>query len=354
MPRAATSVATSVSTLPELERGQRALALVLGLVAVHRDGAHALAAEALDEPVGAALGAHEHERELARRELLDERVEPRVAVDGAEAVLDLGRRSRRRRVLVPDRVGACRRHAMRPTSPSSVAEKNSVWRSAGHWATMPVDGGAEAHVEHAVGLVEDEDLDVAERERAALEQVLEAAGRRDHEVRGAGVLDLLVEADAAVDGGDVEAARGGQRARLLDDLADELARRGEHERGRAAGVRLEHVDDRRGERDRLARPRRGLGEHVDAVEDVLDDERLDGEGRGDAAVGERAHNGLRQAEIGEGLLGHTGYSLAALRGRERFGRLLAEPEPPGWRDSRAHEPHGQPDATRTPYVSRGD
>ena len=50
-----------------------------------------------------------------------------------------------------------------------------------------VDGGAEAHVEHAVGLVEDEDLDVGQRERAALEEILEAAGRGDEHVRGLGL-----------------------------------------------------------------------------------------------------------------------------------------------------------------------
>ena len=91
---------------------------------------------------------------------------------------------------------------MRPASPSSVALKNSVWRSLGALGDDAVDGRAEAHVEHAVGLVEDEDLDVGERQRAAREQVLEAAGRRDEHVRGAGQLDLLLEADAAVDGGD--------------------------------------------------------------------------------------------------------------------------------------------------------
>ena len=46
MPRAATSVATSVSTLPRLEPGECLLALALGLVAVHRDGLDALAAAA--------------------------------------------------------------------------------------------------------------------------------------------------------------------------------------------------------------------------------------------------------------------------------------------------------------------
>src|SRR5919108_3145464 len=44
-----------------LEVGERAAALVLVLVAVHRDRADLLAAEPLDEPVGAALGADEDE-----------------------------------------------------------------------------------------------------------------------------------------------------------------------------------------------------------------------------------------------------------------------------------------------------
>ena len=52
---------------------------------------------------------------------------------------------------------------MRPTSPSSVAEKSSVWRARGVMRDDPVDGGLEAHVEHPVGLVEDEHLDLVER-----------------------------------------------------------------------------------------------------------------------------------------------------------------------------------------------
>ena len=39
-----------------------------------------------------------------------------------------------------------------------------------------------------------------------------------------------------------------------------------------------------------------------AGEDVGDDELLDGEGLGDAALGERARDGAGHAEIGEGLL----------------------------------------------------
>jgi hypothetical protein len=40
----------------------------------------------------------------------------------------------------------------------------------------------EAHVEHPVGLVEDEDADALEREHSPVDQVLEPAGRRDDDV----------------------------------------------------------------------------------------------------------------------------------------------------------------------------
>ena len=153
-----------------------------------------------------------------------------------------------------------------------MAEKNSVWRSRGQARDDPVDGRAEAHVEHPVGLVEHEDLDAVERHGAAGHQVLEPAGRGDEDVGALAGLDLLLEADAAVDGRDLEAAGAGERLGLLDDLGGELARRGEHERGGAAVGALEALDDRDRERERLARARGGLGEHVAPVEHVADDE----------------------------------------------------------------------------------
>jgi hypothetical protein len=57
---------------------------------VHRDGVDAERAELLDEPVGAALGADEDECEVALgAQLLDQRLDPVVALDRAEAVLDV-------------------------------------------------------------------------------------------------------------------------------------------------------------------------------------------------------------------------------------------------------------------------
>ena len=58
-----------------------------------------------------------------------------------------------------------------------VAEKNRVCRLRRHFRDDVADIVDEAHVEHAVGFVEHEDLDVVERTRVALHEIEQAAGR---------------------------------------------------------------------------------------------------------------------------------------------------------------------------------
>jgi hypothetical protein len=99
-------------------------------------------------------------------------------------------------------------------------------------------------------------------------------------------------------------ARAFRSAHLLGDLRGELARGGEDQRARAAVARLDAVDDRDAEGERLAAARGRAGEDVAAGEHVGDDEVLDGEGGFDAAGGERVDDRVRHAEIGEGLLMH--------------------------------------------------
>jgi hypothetical protein len=89
----------------------------------------------------------------------------------------------------------------------------------------------EAHVEHAVGLVEDEDLDLAQVDGLLLDVVEQAAGRGDQHVDAAAQrVDLRADADAA------EHQRALQRkmlsigAHILFHLRRELAGRGDDER----------------------------------------------------------------------------------------------------------------------------
>src|SRR5215207_1010646 len=81
-----------------------------------------------------------------------------------------------------------------------------------------VDRGLEADVEHAVGLVEDEDRDPLQVEGAPFQLILQAARCGDDDVGIGGLLGLPVEADAAEDRRDLERAGACDRAELVDDL----------------------------------------------------------------------------------------------------------------------------------------
>jgi hypothetical protein len=111
-------------------------------------------------------------------QLADERLNAVLVGDLDEAVLDLGIRAPLCRARLVNR----RITRVALGEPAGVAVKRrreeqclAVLRAC---ADDPVDRGAKAHVEHAVGLVEDEHADVVERERAARQQVLEATRGR--------------------------------------------------------------------------------------------------------------------------------------------------------------------------------
>ena len=64
----------------------------------------------------------------------------------------------------------------------------------------PADLRLEAHVEHAVGLVEDEPAAVLQRDARTLHEVDEAAGRGDEQLAAAlEVAELVADVGAAVD-----------------------------------------------------------------------------------------------------------------------------------------------------------
>ena len=75
----------------------------------------------------------------------------------------------------------------------------------GHQLADALDVGDEAHVEHAVGLVDDEDLDAGQEQLAAIEEVEQASRRGDEHVGAAHDFGFLVaESDAADQEGDVQ------------------------------------------------------------------------------------------------------------------------------------------------------
>ena len=63
-----------------------------------------------------------------------------------------------------------------------VAENIRFWRCARQQLQHAPDGMDEAHVEHAIGFIEHEALDVAQVDRALLGEIEQPAGRRDQQV----------------------------------------------------------------------------------------------------------------------------------------------------------------------------
>ena len=169
-----------------LEVGQRADALPLALVAVDRDGGDAVPAELLGEPVGAVLGAGEHER-LIDGAGADEVAEELALALAVDRVDDL-RHERRGGVARRDLDG-------RGVAEEPARERADVVGERGReQQVLPLrrqdvedlaDVADEAHVEHAIGLVEDEDLDRREVDGALAEVVEQAAGRGDDDIGAA-------------------------------------------------------------------------------------------------------------------------------------------------------------------------
>ena len=169
--------------------------------------------------------------------------------------------------------------------------------------------GQEPHLGHVVGLVEDGDLDVAELDGAALDEVVQTARRGDEEV------------DATVEGGDlggVAEAAGDELVAQAHDVHERLQRVGHlhgqlaggHEdqgsrttRGGARCVVGEAGDGREAEGQRLAGAGPAASEHVAAGEAVGDRGGLDREGLGDAVAGQSLDEPLGQAECGERVVG---------------------------------------------------
>ena len=149
------------------------------------------------------------------------------------------------------------------------------------------DVGQEAHVEHAIGFVEHEDLDVREIDRALLSVVEQASGCGDDDVDAAPELrDLRVDADAAEDHGGAQRHVLAVVAHALADLRGELARRRQDQRTNVPAVtgrRVvggEPVQQRQGEAGRLAGAGLSAGHDVASCEHDGNDLRLDGGGGG--------------------------------------------------------------------------
>ncbi len=140
---------------------------------------------------------------------------------------------------------------------------------------------AEAHVQHFVGLVQHGDFHVIQRQRAAVQVIHHAAGRtHDHLYAHLQRAKLALDRLPAVYGQHVQAgAVFGELDQLARRLHGELARGADHQRLRRAVGRVDLLDDRYAERGGFAGAGLRLTDHIPALEQRRDGERLN-RGRG--------------------------------------------------------------------------
>ena len=164
----------------------------------------------------------------------------------------------------------------------------------------------ETHVEHAVGLVEHEDLDPVEPNGAAAHQVAEPARRCNQHIDAMGQrADLRPDRHTADRERDARPQMPAVGLEAFDDLAGELARRTQDKR--AAGTRLrpqadagEVMEHRQCESRCLAGSGLCDADDIARGEHVRNRLRLDRGRGGIALVDERAGDGFGKAEIEKG------------------------------------------------------
>ena len=179
--------------------------------------------------------------------------------------------------------------------------------------------GQKSHVEHAVDLVEHEDVDVGERAVAALQMIEQAAGGGGEDIHAAAKIVLLFAvADAAVDDRHAEVGELGEFLERFLDLQRELACGLEDEAAQLS-VGAEALDDREREGGGLAGAGLRGTNDVAALEHNGDRLRLDGRRRDVAHLLHPEGERVAQAERGEGgvhlrdIHGHLGFDVSGAR-----------------------------------------
>ncbi len=188
------------------------------------------------------------------------------------------------------------------------------------------DVGDEAHVEHAISFIKDQNFDLIQREIFLLKVVEQATGRGNQNLDASAHSGfLLLDVHAAENDGRANAGVFGVGFDGFLNLDRQLARGGEHERadrvacGRrgAVGVLNDPVEDRQRESGGFAGAGLRAAHHVEAGEHDRNRLRLNRRGLGVARFGDRTQDGFREVELRERDVGwHSGVDLHDGGGRE--------------------------------------
>ena len=234
--------------LAALEARQCPRACALALVAVDGRRRQPVLAELLGEAVGTVLGTgeDEHLAPVAGRDQTAQEIALPDLVDRVHDLLDaVGRRVGRGHLdelRVVQQPGGERLDVVGERGREQEVLPFAV---GGQQRQHPLDVVDEAHVEHAVGLVEDQVLHRREVHRLLAGVIEQPPGGRDQDVHAAPEpLDLRVDLDAPEDHGRALREVLAVALHALVDLRGELARGGQHQRPHGTGAVLRRVAGR--------------------------------------------------------------------------------------------------------------
>ncbi|VVE71164.1 hypothetical protein PPN31119_03838 [Pandoraea pnomenusa] len=290
-----------------LELGQRARAGALALVAVDRQRRNAALRELFGQAVGTVLGAREHEHlepVVLAHEML-EQFALAIAIDRVDFLLDrLGRRVAARDLDQRRRLEQAVGQLLYLVGERG--REQQVLTFGRQRRQHAPDVADEAHVEHAVGFVEHENLHARQVHRFLL-HVVEQTSRRGNENVDAAreLLDLRHHRHTAEHGHRRETQILAVLGHALLDLGRQLARGGQHERAhralavgrRRTRARREHLQDGQREAGGFAGAGLGAGEEIAALQDGRNRLQLNRSRVGIAEVGDRTQDVGRQAEL---------------------------------------------------------
>ena len=225
------------------EVGQRTSALGLAAAAVDGSGADAGLVELPGQPVGSVAGAAEDDCRPGGADCLGEHACALRTWELPEEVSCSGDVGGVLADLVVYRVALVVAGELGDVAVEGRREQHRL-AVGGGLVQQPTNCGHEAHVGHAVGLVEHHVVDIPEVDEALLDEVLEAARAGHQDVDApAQRSDLGPVADAAVH--DSDADRAGKGPEVLVDLFGQFAGRGQDQRTGALRLGLLYVDNER-------------------------------------------------------------------------------------------------------------
>ena len=297
-----------------LEIRECAHACALALVAMDRSGADAGALQLLGQAIGTVLGAGEdqHLEPVAILDQVGQQV-PLVVlwhlVDGLVHAISgrVAHRHFHRDRVVQHAVGEL------PDVVVVSGREHQVLALRGQHLDHAADVADEPHVEHAIGLVEDEHLHVAQVHGALLREVQQSPWGRDQQVAAtAQPVDLGIDVDAAEHHLDAHRRVLAVGDRALGDLGGEFTGGREHQAARRAAVRIHAADgngigaeagqllqDGQHEGCGLAGAGLGAGQDIPALQHGRDGAGLDRGGLGVALLGNGAKQLGSKPEIGK-------------------------------------------------------